>query len=95
MAVYVDPLCNHGWVLRGRAVKSCHLFTDGDIDELHAMAERIGLKRRWFQCGNKRLPHYDLTESRRNAAISLGVIALSRAEAARLWRMLREAVTDA
>lgn len=45
MAVYVDPLMAHGWILRGRAVRSCHMFTDGDEEELHSLAIRIGMKR--------------------------------------------------
>jgi hypothetical protein len=71
--IYVDPLMWHGWKLYGRQIKSCHMFSDrgaaGD-EELHALAEKIGLKRSWFQL--KRLRHYDLTESRRRLAIAHG-----------------------
>lgn len=89
MAVYVDPLMNHGWVLRGRAVASCHLFADA-VDELHALASRIGLKRAWFQ--DHRLAHYDLTASRRELAIEAGAIPLGRAEAVAIWRRQRVGV---
>lgn len=36
-----------------------HLVTDGPMEELHVFAEKIGLKRTWFQA-KKRFPHYDL-----------------------------------
>lgn len=35
------------------------------------MATRIGLKREWFQ-DHKSMPHYDLVESRRVAAVQFG-----------------------
>ncbi len=43
MAVYVDSLRDWGW----RLGPSCHMIADTN-EELHAMAERIGLLRRWF-----------------------------------------------
>ena len=36
-----------------------HLATDGDLEELHREARRIGLKRAWFQ-GGENHPHYDV-----------------------------------
>lgn len=56
MPVYVDPLSDWGW----KYGRSCHLVTDGDVEELHEFATRIGLRRSWFQPANGR-PHYDLT----------------------------------
>lgn len=67
MAVYVDPLCDHGW----RLGKSCHMFAD-TLDELHAMADKIGMKRSWFQ--DKRMPHYDLVASKRKLAVEYGAV---------------------
>lgn len=93
MTVYVDPLLNHGWVLHGRATRNCHLFTDGPLDELHALAQAIGLKRAWFQ--DKRVPHYDLTDLDRAAAIAAGAVAVDRRRAVRIWRARREADTHA
>jgi hypothetical protein len=49
---------------------SCHLTTHGDIEELHAFAAGIGLRRAWFQ--NGRVPHYDLDGARRELALTLG-----------------------
>ena len=54
---------------------SCHLTVDGEstdhIEALHAFADRIGLRRSWFQ-DKSRVPHYDLTPSKREAAIAAG-----------------------
>jgi len=75
MAVYVDGLVNYGWRLRGRVVKSCHMFADS-TDELNEMALKIGLKKKWIQY--KSLIHYDLTESRRKKAIQFGAIEVDR-----------------
>lgn len=88
MAVYVDPLMNHGWVLRGRATPSCHMFAD-TLDELHAMAEKIGMKQSWFQEGSSGLKHYDLTKSLREAAVAAGALELGRNDAVAKYRELR------
>jgi hypothetical protein len=42
-----------------------------DVDELHAFAARLGLKRAWYQDSN-RLPHYDLTAGKRVLAVCMG-----------------------
>lgn len=65
--IYVDQLKPSKW----RFKKSCHLFTTGDIDELHEFAKKIGLKRGWFQ-NDSRLPHYDLTANKQRLAIEMG-----------------------
>ena len=87
MTVYVDVLMNHGWKLRGHPTKNCHMFTDGDIEELHKIAEAIGMKRSWFQ--DKRIKHYDLHARRRQKAIELGAVEVSRREAVKIWRTLK------
>ena len=64
----------------------CHLFAD-TVQELHAMAGRIGMERAWFQDG--RLPHYDLVPPRRAAAVAAGAIELDRKAAVLKWREIR------
>jgi hypothetical protein len=89
--IYVDPLMNHGWRLRGRFTPSCHLWTDSeDLEELHAFAKSIGLERRWFQSATKprTLNHYDLTPSKRTQAIAAGAIELNLVGAVNAWRWL-------
>ena len=51
MPVYVDNQKNP----YGR-MKMCHMLAD-TLEELHAMADLIGIKRKWFQ--NESTPHYD------------------------------------
>lgn len=92
MTIYVDRLESWGWKMRGRTVKSCHMFSDSlDIEDLHTFAEAIGLRREWFQ-PHRIAPHYDLTASRREAAVLLGAVEVSRAAASKIWRERREAV---
>lgn len=76
MTVYVDNARIPARVGRIRARWS-HLFADTQ-EELHAFALSIGLKRTWFQPGRpvngrpSRHWHYDVTESKRQAAIAAG-----------------------
>ena len=71
MSVYVDDAVT---LWRGR--RWAHLMAD-TLDELHAMAARLGVPRRAFQ--DKRSgAHYDLTEELREQALRLGAIAISR-----------------
>lgn len=76
MAVYVDPVFE--WPGKG---KWCHMMTDGDLSELHAMADRIGLKRSYFQ--PKSSPHYDLRPSKRLLAVQQGAIEVDGGELVR------------
>lgn len=92
MTVYVDPLEDFGWVMRGRRVKSCHMFTDGlGLDELHELAGKIGMHGAWFQ-KHRLAPHYDLTPSRRAAAIAAGAVEVDRRRAVEIWRARRAAL---
>lgn len=97
MSVYVDPLCEYGWVLRGRRTASCHMTADSD-EELHALASKIGLKRSWHQPPPAHFSHYDLTPSRRAHAVAAGAVELTRAEPGpdglRLCVSCRDAIND-
>ena len=59
----------------------CHMWSD-DIEALHKVASKIGLKREWFQ-NKPGFPHYDLTPGRRQRALQAGAIETS------LWNWLR------
>jgi Protein of unknown function (DUF4031) len=90
MAVYVDDGFAEGdW---GRWSGGGHMQADS-LDELHAMAEMLGLRRAWFQTkpGRPWHDHYDLTESKRGEAIRLGAIPVTWREAARRNIALRQA----
>lgn len=67
MSVYVDASL-YGY---GRMVM-CHMIADTP-DELHAMADRIGVARRWFQAPPKAsFWHYDIAKSKRALAVEAG-----------------------
>lgn len=56
----------------------CHMLADTP-DELHAMADRIGVARRWFQAPPKAsFWHYDVCMSKRALAVSAGAIECDR-----------------
>ena len=55
----------------------CHMVAD-TLEELHAMAEKIGMKREWFQ--DKRWPHYDVSLTRKKLAIKYGAKEITRRE---------------
>lgn len=67
---------------------SCHLSTDGPIEELHAFAQRIGLRRAWFQ-EHRLMPHYDLSPKRREAALAAGAVFVPGLVQARARREAR------
>ena len=67
---------------------SCHLTTDGALEELHAFAAKIGMRRSWFQ-DHALAPHYDLTPPRRELAIRLGAIFVGARDQGRRRREAR------
>ncbi|MEO6318456.1 MAG: DUF4031 domain-containing protein [Acidimicrobiales bacterium] len=70
MTVLVDPAL---WHWRGR--RWAHLVSDESYEELHAIAEALGIERRWFQ-GD----HYDIPEDYRERAIALGALPVTSRE---------------
>lgn len=65
----------------GRMVM-CHMIADTD-DELHAMADRIGVSRRWWQSPDKTSgSHYDIALSKRALAVAAGAVEITRKQAA-------------
>jgi len=47
------------------------MVSDQSLDELHAMAKKIGLRREWLRDPNE-LPHYDIVPDKRAQAMKLG-----------------------
>lgn len=76
MSVYVDAAI---WPMRGyggRRMVMCHMIADS-LDELHAMADSIGIHRRWFQ-DKASAQHYDICKSKRIKAVELGAVECDR-----------------
>lgn len=71
MAVYVDDM-NAPF---GR-MKMCHLLADS-VDELHAMADTIGVARKWYQAPPKHSSHYDIALSKKALALAAGAIPIT------------------
>jgi hypothetical protein len=82
MPVYVDKATNPF----GR-MKMCHMLAD-TLDELHAMADAIGMKREWFQ-NSKDHPHYDLSLTKRALALRHGAIEIDNRQLVTLVRKWR------
>ena len=85
MPVYVDKAATSY-----RRMRMSHMLADS-LDELHAMAEKVGLKREWFQGGGN-TPHYDLCQAKRQLAIAAGAVEIDRrktVELIRAWRVRR------
>lgn len=71
MTVYVDDMK----ALFGRMVM-CHMLADTDA-ELHAMADRIGVARRWHQAPPRHDSHYDIALSKRAIAVAQGAVEIT------------------
>ena len=94
MSVYVDT-ARHPF----RGYIMCHMIADS-LAELHAMADKIGMERRWFQAPPKAShPHYDIPESKRAKALVFGAQEVCQRGglhyAARLGLEWAEAESDA
>lgn len=92
MTVYCHPLVQCVPNAKWRWTSSTHLVAD-TLDELHAFAVKIGLRREWFQ-GDGRLPHYDLNPGRFHAAVRAGVTVIERREFAERFLGRSPATSD-
>lgn len=67
----------------------CHMIGDSD-DELHAMAQSIGVAKRWWQSPQKTSgSHYDIALSKRKLAIAQGAIEIDVRQLAAMNRRRR------
>jgi hypothetical protein len=71
LPVYVDS-----YQASYRGMKMSHMIAD-TAAELHAMADAIGVQRRWFQA-TASFPHYDVCETKRQLALAKGAVEVSR-----------------
>lgn len=87
--VYVDET-----IFTFRSQMWCHLFSDQGEAELHPFAQKIGLKREWFQ-SNPRHPHYDLSPGKRAEAVKNGATEVTTEEMVRIiWRWRESAAAE-
>ena len=73
MTVYVDEA-----VIPFRGDLYAHMLAS-DLDELHRLAARIGLRRSWFQ-NHGTFPHYDVSSGKRYQAIAAGAVPIGMGE---------------
>lgn len=95
MAVYVDHPVRYDKAPRapsGVRMVMCHMLADTP-EELHAMAEKLGLHRKWYQ-RDASTPHYDVCKSKRVLAIELGAIECNRREIVEVIRRIRKNKLD-
>lgn len=71
--IYVDHPHHFGMRIYGRKVKTCHMYADSK-DELISFAVDIGLNPSWLHLSRRGVPHFDITENKRNYALGKGAI---------------------
>lgn len=85
MTVYVDDMR----APFGRMIM-CHMIADTTA-ELVAMADAIGVSRRWIQNEGTPREHFDISLSKRRAAVRLGAVEVDRRRLGLLLQAKREA----
>lgn len=88
MAVYVDNMR----APFGR-MKMCHMIADS-TDELLAMADLIGVDRKWIQKAGRHDEHFDIAMSKRRIALDAGAIEVSMKDLGRILRARRPTTGD-
>lgn len=76
MAVYVDNMR-----APFRRMIMCHMIAD-TTEELNAMADKIGVARKWIQYPGSSREHYDICLSARAKAVAAGAIEITWRETA-------------
>lgn len=84
MTVYVDDM----QAPFGR-MKMCHMIADS-TEELLALADRIGVARRWIQKAGTHYEHFDIALSKRALAVQAGAVEVTRLELGRIIQRRRE-----
>jgi hypothetical protein len=98
VTVYVDNVRIPATV-GGRHAHWSHLTADTQ-EELHTFAERLGLRRRWFQLGKSYAGrpsvgwHYDVTDDLRAQALALGAKPITMRDLAAILRARRRGTSD-
>lgn len=94
MTVYVDDIQDWTRVSRMRGLRYthwCHLTANTE-EELHEFADRLSLKRSWFQkkSDEDHRWHYDIVPSKRAQAVRLGALEVDRRFVVELMNLRRQ-----
>lgn len=84
MSVYVDDM-----EAPFRGMIMCHMIAD-TTDELLAMADRIGVLRRWIQYPGTWHEHFDISKGKRAEAVRNGAVQITWRQCAAMRVRLRE-----
>lgn len=82
MTVYVDDMWRYPMGRFGR-MKMSHMAAD-TTEELLAMADTIGVARRWLQSKGERLEHFDISKTKRSLAVEAGAVEITTRQMS-LW----------
>lgn len=84
MSVYIDNFYITGGGNYGR-MKMSHMIAD-TTEELLAMADKIGVARKWIQYPGTPSEHFDIAKGKRDVAIALGAKAVNFRELSEIMR---------
>jgi len=87
MAVYVDDMR----APFGRMVM-CHMLADS-TEELLAMADQVGVARRWLQKAGTPHEHFDIALSKRALAVKAGAVEINSSQLGRIIKAKRAALS--
>jgi Protein of unknown function (DUF4031) len=83
VSVYVDDM-----EAPYRGMKMCHMVADS-TDELLAMVDRIGVKRKWIQYSGTAKEHFDICLAKRALAITHGAVEVTQRQLYQIQRAKR------
>ncbi len=87
MSVYVDFMSAQF----GR-MKMCHMLADS-TEELLAMADTIGVDRKWLQDAGTHREHFDVCKAKREMAVRAGAKEIGWRDVAKLMKSKRTEAT--
>jgi len=85
--VYVDKMKQ-----KFRGMIMCHMLAD-TVSELNTMADKIGIKQKWFQ--NTKYPHYDICQTKKQLAIQNGAIEVNNHKLVEILNQIKKPGTNA
>jgi hypothetical protein len=84
MTVYVDNM-----QAQFAHMIMCHMVAD-TTEELLAMADKIGVARKWIQKAGTSHEHFDIPKSKRKLAVANGAQEITRQELGKILRAKRQ-----